>query len=86
MSCENCNPIRMCREGCCTGETGRAEGYGSKSVKDPRTGIRYDVCGALERDEETRKWGCSEYSYRPDVCRGFYCDRVLKELADCDEE
>lgn len=74
MGCEKCNPIIMTREGCCTGETGRAEGFGSKIVKD-RSGNKYDICGALGKDDDG--WYCEVYSDRPEVCRGFDCDRSI---------
>jgi Fe-S-cluster containining protein len=67
----------MWQQGCCTGDTGRAEGKGIKRFKDTRTGVVYEMCGALKKDSEG--WYCGDYGNRPDICRIFDCDRSIRE-------
>jgi hypothetical protein len=90
MSCENCNPIKMFREGCCTGETGRAEGLGVRNFVDKKNNVIYPMCGALEVsfDENTGReiYFCGDYHQRPEICRAYNCDRVLEERMGEDTE
>ena len=81
MGCENCNPIIMTRQGCCTGATGRAEGLGVTHFEVKKTGIVYEMCGALKKDEKGFYCGIY-YDGRPEVCEVFECPRTIKDRID----